>query len=430
MARRLPCILRRPFNLIHAPEADVVLESRRPGFLHGDPRPWAPAILSAWDAAGAEAPLPYTPGCDLLLAPAPLPGHETETLLAQLRSMPASRPVALYERDRTVWPNLLLTLPAHDGDAAESVPPATAGLRAYRSAFRHRGAIDVDALAVMPARRLARLLRGSWLAALRGGGPLLDRRFLQTALDHERTLAIGARYPGSPALPGARRIAVVMPHFDDEVLQCGGMILQARAKGAEVRIIWLTDGAQGIAESVGAESARIRKQEARAAAAALGVEDVHFLDAPETQLSANCPQTTELGHLLADFEPERVHLTWWLDNHVDHYEANRMARDAWPQRLKNVPICASGAWTPLPFGATVPIEPEHVEPWEQAFRCHASQLKEVDYIRAGRGLGAWYAQSSPRECPSGQAERYWVLPAAEYWARFHESGVDRRIWRG
>ena len=128
MARRLPCVLRRPFNLIHAPEADVVLESRCPGFLHGDPRPWAPAVLSAWEAAGAEAPMPYTPDCDLLLAPAPLPGHETESLLAQLRTMPASRPVALYERDRTVWPNLLLTVPASD-DADAEVPPATAGLR-------------------------------------------------------------------------------------------------------------------------------------------------------------------------------------------------------------------------------------------------------------------------------------------------------------
>ena len=38
------------------------------------------------------------------------------------------------------------------------------------------------------------------------------------------------------------RIVIVAPHPDDEVLGCGGLIQQAVAAGAEVRVIYLTNG--------------------------------------------------------------------------------------------------------------------------------------------------------------------------------------------
>ena len=421
MARLWPCVLRRPHDLISVPAVAALPSSSQPGFLHGDPRPYLPNTLAKLAAAGAAPLLPYTPGCDLLLSPAPQPGHETETLLTRLRTLPARRMVALYERDRPVWPNLLV----HCAQAVRTVAPATDGLRAYRSGFLHQGRGEAEALLVLPAARLARLLRGHWLAAVGGRGPLAHRRFLQTALDHERTLAVQARRPGAAQFPAARRLLVVMPHFDDEVLQCGGAILQARERGAEVRLVWLTDGARGIVDVAPEESARRRQEEGRAAAQLLGVDDLHFLDAPETRLAAQGPWTTRLRALFEEFQPDAVVGTWWMDNHVDHYEANRVLRAAWPRALAQVPLAAAGVWAPLAAGATLPLTPAQAARREQALRCHASQLEAVDYARAGAGLAAWYAADSG----AGAAERYWVLAADEYFAAFRESGADRRRWR-
>ncbi len=45
-----------------------------------------------------------------------------------------------------------------------------------------------------------------------------------------------------PAVTAADRIVIVAPHPDDEVLGTGGLIQQARATGAVVRIVYLTNG--------------------------------------------------------------------------------------------------------------------------------------------------------------------------------------------
>jgi len=421
MGRVWPCVLRRPHDLISVPAVDALPQVRRPGFLHGDPRPWIPETIDALVEGGAAPPLPWSADCDLLLTPAPLPGHETDTLLARLDALGRDCLVALYERDRPVWPNLLVGGEAEPPTlAAEALP-----LRAYRSGFRHRGRGGAEALAVLPAARMARLLRGSWRAAWGRGGGLANRRWLQTALDHERTLQQMTRRPGASALPAARRVLAVMPHFDDEVLQCGGLLQRAVAEGAEVRLVWLTDGAQGIADVAPEESARRRQEEARAAAAVLGVADLHFVDAPETRLAASGEPVARLRALVEEFRPDLVIGTWWMDNHVDHYEAFRVLRAAWPASAGNVPLALAGVWAPLPGGVTLPLDATTSTRREQALRCHASQLRAVDYARAGAGLAAWYGLASGVPV----AERYWVLSADDAWAAFRASGADRRRWR-
>lgn len=417
MRRILPVLLRRPDNLISVPEAAPLSAARRPGFLHGDPQPWAPA------ACARLRPEPWTSGCDLLLAPAPRPGDERDALLGILDEQPPERPVVLYERDWPLWPNALVHGEAGGEDSA--IGRASAALRAYRSAFRHAGAGYAEALQILPAARTADLLRGSPRAARGGRGPLENRRFLTTALDHQRSLPLVCG--GAPRLQPARRVVVLAPHFDDEVIGAGGAILDASASGAEVRLIWLTDGARGVPGVAAAESSRLRKEEARAAAAELGVRDLHFLDAPEQRLCARGPWRAALRSLLREFAPERVHLVWWMDNHVDHYETSRLLRAAWPAGLSGARIAATGTWAPLPGAALLALNAAAQRRKEAALRRHASQLRAVDYLRAARGLTAWNARDLPG---AEHAESYWETEAETYFAAFRASGADRRIWLG
>lgn len=416
MRRFLPVPLRRPANLISVPELDLLPEARRAGFLHGDPAEWAPVTLRRLRA------MPWTDACDLLLAPAPRPGAETQTLLAHLDALPAERPVVLYERDWPLWPNVLV----HDGGVDVNVEMDTPaqGLRAYRSAFRHHGKGYAEALQVMPAGRTADLLRGLARAAARStGDPLLNRRYLVTALDHQRSVALVTG--GQARLAAARRVAVIAPHFDDDVIQAGGAMLEALAAGAEVRMIWLTDGTRGIPGMAPEAASRLRKQEARAALAALGVSDLHFLDLPEERVAARRPWARALRRLLEEFQPERTHVVWWADNHVDHYECSRLLRAAWPDSLAGARIAAAGTWAPIPAAAILPLDQNLRQRKDAAIRAYVSQLQIVEYLRAERGLGRLHAQG---RTDARYVERYWECEAAEYFAAFRASGADRRLW--
>lgn len=94
--------------------------------------------------------------------------------------------------------------------------------------------------------------------------------------------------PSSPPLPGspervhAASALVVAPHFDDEVLGCGGLASRLAEEGAEVRVLFLSDGAGGVEEvgDAGAYRAR-RRGEAEAVAAHLGFAGCDFLDLPD-----------------------------------------------------------------------------------------------------------------------------------------------------
>ncbi|HEX9794490.1 MAG TPA: PIG-L family deacetylase, partial [Planctomycetota bacterium] len=330
-----------------------------------------------------------------------------------------------------IVPNLLIAGPGGEVRRADGgFADPGAGLRAYRTAFRHRGLGGAEALVLMPAARVRALLRGSHVAEKqpRGGDSLLNRRFLVAALDHQRSLAVLADLAADPReLDPVERVVVVMPHFDDEVLQCGAALLAAREAGAEVRAIWLTDGARGIEGAAPEESARVRHREGRAALAELGVEDLHFLDAPETFLRRRGPWTRRLRRLLQEFAPQRVHSVWWGDNHVDHYEAFRVLRAAWPRGLQDCEIAASGAWTPVPGGRVVTIDPVRRAVKDRALAAHASQLAQVDYRRVERGLARWYGRDL---VDPGEAERFLCAPAPELFAAYRASGADKRVFVG
>jgi LmbE family N-acetylglucosaminyl deacetylase len=95
------------------------------------------------------------------------------------------------------------------------------------------------------------------------------------------------------------RILVFAPHCDDETLAAGGIIQRAKAVGAEVRVVFMTNG-DGFSLSAGREFAKVRlkpedyvrlglvrQNEAQAAlkVAGLAVEDVTFLGYPDQGLA-------------------------------------------------------------------------------------------------------------------------------------------------
>lgn len=71
---------------------------------------------------------------------------------------------------------------------------------------------------------------------------------------------------------------IVAPHPDDETLGCGGVIAKKRQAGADVTIVFMTNGAKSHLKWMGEEElGEMRREEAAAAARVLGVKDNHVV---------------------------------------------------------------------------------------------------------------------------------------------------------
>lgn len=115
-----------------------------------------------------------------------------------------------------------------------------------------------------------------------------------------------------------RRALVVAPHADDEVFGCGGMMAFHAERGDELRVLILSDGAQGDPRGLSSDLARLRERESRAAGAALGVRDYRFLGLPDGQLSAQADLAARLAAELDEYDPQLVYGPAPQEMHPDH----------------------------------------------------------------------------------------------------------------
>ncbi|HZB90951.1 MAG TPA: PIG-L family deacetylase [Stellaceae bacterium] len=130
----------------------------------------------------------------------------------------------------------------------------------------------------------------------------------------------------------AKRILVLIPHPDDEVVGCAAAIRRAAAAGARVFGLYLTTGVPP-AELLWRQQRRhhpmrviVRRLEARDAAAALGLEPVGFAERPARRLRAELGAA--LGEIEAALSRVRADELWvsaWEGGHQDHDAANFLA---------------------------------------------------------------------------------------------------------
>ena len=115
---------------------------------------------------------------------------------------------------------------------------------------------------------------------------------------------------------------VVAPHPDDETLGCGGVACKKIAAGAEVRFVFVTDGAASHADRVPTDTLRrMRVQEAYEATRRLGAADdqVAFLQVPDGRASDFVPDITrQLTALLQAWRPESIYVVHSGDPTMDH----------------------------------------------------------------------------------------------------------------
>jgi LmbE family N-acetylglucosaminyl deacetylase len=192
------------------------------------------------------------------------------------------------------------------------------------------------------------------------------------------------------------RVAIVAPHPDDESIATGGLIQAARAAGAAVRVIVLTDGDANVWPQRWIEKrwridavARARwgarrREEARDAMRVLGLDHgaAVFLGLPDLGLTdllmrAEPAVPNALRREFATFSPTCVVLPSLGDRHPDHSAANILVRlallgtDAKFPRLLEFAVHGGGG----AGGVACELDASRQDRKRAAILAHATQMR-------------------------------------------------------
>jgi len=112
----------------------------------------------------------------------------------------------------------------------------------------------------------------------------------------------------------AKKILVIAPHADDEVLGCGGYLLHEKKKGSDIHVIFGTIG--GVHKL---QDKTIRLSEAESASKALGFDFSVVLYDKDAELDTTCCREiiTFLDDYIDDYKPEEVFINC-PSLHQDH----------------------------------------------------------------------------------------------------------------
>jgi LmbE family N-acetylglucosaminyl deacetylase len=231
--------------------------------------------------------------------------------------------------------------------------------------------------------------------------------------------------PGTAEAVRARSVLVVAPHYDDEVLGCGGLLAQLAAAGSVVRVLFLTDGAGG-AEPVGdrAAYARARRAESAVAGAALGLRGSDHSGIPDGRLERHLAEAqAAIRRALLSQRPDVLLVPSPLEVSADHRAAfAAVHRLLAPLRGEDDLDAVARDLQVLVYEVNRPAHPDllvdvgaELPRLEAAMAGYASQEARHPYLRAARGLRRFRTLSLGPEVEA--AEGYRRLRLADFVTR-------------
>lgn len=117
-----------------------------------------------------------------------------------------------------------------------------------------------------------------------------------------------------------KKVLVIAPHADDEVLGCGATISHLTKQGYDVYVLIATNASVGAPELFSADLIRQVRSEALAAHKILGVKETAFLELPAPALD-QYPRykiSNEIAAVIKKFAADTVFIPHRGDCHKDH----------------------------------------------------------------------------------------------------------------
>jgi len=114
-----------------------------------------------------------------------------------------------------------------------------------------------------------------------------------------------------------KKILVVAPHPDDEILGCGGTIIKNIKAGNEVYVCVVT---KGFPPLFNAERTEQNRQDTIACHKVIGIKETFFLDFPSTRLETveRSVFNGKILEVVRKLVPDEVYIPHWGDMQKDH----------------------------------------------------------------------------------------------------------------
>lgn len=213
-----------------------------------------------------------------------------------------------------------------------------------------------------------------------------------------------------------RRMLVVAPHADDEVVGCGGTILKAATQSVRVDVVVMGLGGIRHRHLSDAVSDERRRAELAASNKRLGVHRCDILFAGREMRLAEIPLLDVVSALdrVLDQGYDEIYLPPY-DHNSDHRVTHEAALAALRPGARQSPTLVavyesvSSSWAaPAPAGSLYVDISNHLEAKLEALRCHACQIRDYPHplsLEAVRRLAAFRGAESG----SGACERFSIL---------------------
>jgi LmbE family N-acetylglucosaminyl deacetylase len=146
-------------------------------------------------------------------------------------------------------------------------------------------------------------------------------------------------------------ILVIAPHPDDESFGCSGLIAQKTRNGAEVYILFLTNGEKSLSTISKSELKQVRQANAIAAAQILGINESHllWLNLPDGAIPRKkCddfePTAQAIANLIHTYHIDEVFTTHYLDGWSDHIAAYELSLAALSYSQRPITLYLYWVW--------------------------------------------------------------------------------------
>jgi len=190
-------------------------------------------------------------------------------------------------------------------------------------------------------------------------------------------------------------------HPDDIEIGCAGAEILLRQKGYKIIHVIMTCGEEGAIDIPKEELAHKRENEAIAAANVIGVEKLLFLRYPDSLTGYDKAMKMQVISLIRQYAPDIIFTHATSDEFPDHKVVNQLVTSAitaaagpWFADIKlnphSVPeVLGYEVWHPMQHFQTVVSIGKVIDKKMEALACHQSQIKNVDYLSAAKGLAAY-----------------------------------------
>lgn len=208
-----------------------------------------------------------------------------------------------------------------------------------------------------------------------------------------------------------KRILIVAPHPDDEILGCGGYILSEKQKGSEILVVYGTIGCNGKLQDIS-----VRKAEADKVCSTIGIKSIALYEGMDAMLDSvpSVEIISKIDSILEDFRPDEFFFNY-PSRHQDHIKIYECCMAT--MRLKEGFMPAFVALYEYPFvlnhydkidgGRWYHDISENIEGKVKAFEMYESQVKKSPSPLNGHGVKT-LASVRGLECGRDYAEMFYI----------------------